>query len=251
MRLINSVRRRAPPSACAFWLAFASTTTALGVSVLAGWQRGGLLAERIAWIAIGAVLVVSAHVLPALCRTAPAAVRVVGTGLWVVCMVTTCYGHAIFFVLAQEHAAAMRVGALPPAVVPTAPVNLPPVRSLTTIAAERQGCQGNRLTPPSRSGVPMKTVKAVWVIGLAISMNSLHAQQVYLQGEHLAWVSVQRSTSQHGSACTRTSTRSTSTTTSQWAAIAMKTAYAFARAVSMVMCSHGRTAVFASRQAFV
>jgi hypothetical protein len=28
----------------------------------------------------------------------------------------------------------------------------------------------------------MKTVKVVWVIGLAISMNPLHAQQVYLQG---------------------------------------------------------------------
>ncbi|CAD6525222.1 hypothetical protein [Paraburkholderia metrosideri] len=28
----------------------------------------------------------------------------------------------------------------------------------------------------------MKTVKIVWVIGLAISMDSLHAQQVYVQG---------------------------------------------------------------------
>jgi TonB dependent receptor len=28
----------------------------------------------------------------------------------------------------------------------------------------------------------MKTLKVVWVVGLAISMNSLHAQQVYLQG---------------------------------------------------------------------
>jgi hypothetical protein len=141
MKLINSVRRRAPPSACAFWLAFASTTTALGVSVLAGWQRGGLLAERFAWVAIGAVLVVSAHVLPALCRTAPAAVRVVGAGLWVVCMVTTCYGHAIFFVLAQEHAGAMRVAALPPVALSAMPVVSPPerspVRGLAAVAAER------------------------------------------------------------------------------------------------------------------
>ena len=141
MKVINRVGRRAPPSACALWLASASTTTALGVSVLAGWQRGGLLAERIAWVAIGAVLVMSAHVLPALCRTAPAAVRVVGTGLWLVCMVTTCYGHAIFFVLAQEHAGAMRVAALPPVALPTMPVVSPPERSpargLAAIAAER------------------------------------------------------------------------------------------------------------------
>jgi hypothetical protein len=141
MKLISSVRRRAPPAGCALWLALASSATALGVSVLAGWQRGGLLAERIAWVAIGAMLVVSAHVLPALCRTAPAAVRVVGAGLWVVCMVTTCYGHAIFFVLAQEHAGAMRVAALPPVVLPTMPVVSPsersPVHGLVAIAAER------------------------------------------------------------------------------------------------------------------
>ncbi|MFM0174617.1 hypothetical protein PQR33_35380 [Paraburkholderia sediminicola] len=141
MKLINSVGRRAPPSACALWLALASSATALGVSVLAGWQRGGLLAERIAWVAIGAVLVVSAHVLPALCRTAPAAVRVVSTGLWLVCMITTCYGHAIFFVLAQEHAGAMRVAALPPVALPTMPEVSPPerspVRGLAAIAAER------------------------------------------------------------------------------------------------------------------
>jgi hypothetical protein len=141
MKLINSVRRRAPPAGCALWLALASSATALGVSVLAGWQRGGLLAERIAWVAIGAMLVVSAHVLPALCRTAPAAVRVVSAGLWVVCMVTTCYGHAIFFVLAQDHAGAMRVAALPPVALPAMPVVSPsersPVHGLAAIAAER------------------------------------------------------------------------------------------------------------------
>ncbi|WP_158934092.1 hypothetical protein [Burkholderia sp. S171] len=141
MELINRVQRRAPPAGCALWLAFASTATALCISVLAGWQRGGWFSERVAWVAIGAVLVVSAHVLPALCRTAPMMVRVVGGGLWVVCMAVTCYGHATFFLLAQEHTGARRVAALPVVVVPAAPVISPPVpsaaRGLPIIAAER------------------------------------------------------------------------------------------------------------------
>ena len=141
MELINRVQRRAPPAGCALWLAFASTATALCISVLAGWQRGGWFSERVAWVAIGAVLVVSAHVLPALCRTAPMMVRVVGGGLWVVCMAVTCYGHATFFLLAQEHAGARRVAALPVVVVPAVPVISPmgrsTARALPIIAAER------------------------------------------------------------------------------------------------------------------
>lgn len=141
MELINRVRHRAPPARCALWLALASTATALCISVLAGWQRGGWLSERIAWVAIGAVLVVSAHVLPALCRAAPAMVRVVGGGLWVVCMAVTCCGHATFFLLAQEHAGARRVAALSVVVVPAVPVislmGPSTARALPIIAAER------------------------------------------------------------------------------------------------------------------
>ncbi|MDR5778088.1 hypothetical protein QCE63_01435 [Caballeronia sp. LZ065] len=140
MALIYTVQRRAPPAGWALWLALASTVTALCISVLAGWQRGGWLSERIAWVTIGAVLVVSAHVLPALCRTASVVVRLGGAGLWVVCMVTTCYGHATFFLLAQEHAAALRVAALPVVVVPTAPMmsssGRRTVRGPAAIAAE-------------------------------------------------------------------------------------------------------------------
>ncbi|CAB5278956.1 hypothetical protein IST455A_00125 [Burkholderia multivorans] len=45
----------------AFVLAVGATTTALCLSVLAGWQRGGTLPERLIWIAIGMVLVTSAQ----------------------------------------------------------------------------------------------------------------------------------------------------------------------------------------------
>lgn len=83
-------------------LAAAVTATALSLSVLAGWQRGGTLAERAVWVATGVVLVVSAHLLPALVRDTPLRVRLMGGVLWAACLATACYGHAVFFVLAQR-----------------------------------------------------------------------------------------------------------------------------------------------------
>lgn len=65
----------------AFVLAVGATTTALCLSVLAGWQRGGTLPERLIWIAIGMVLVTSAHLLPALIREMPIVIRAVGSVL--------------------------------------------------------------------------------------------------------------------------------------------------------------------------
>ncbi|NML99639.1 hypothetical protein HHL24_17065 [Paraburkholderia sp. RP-4-7] len=113
-------------------LAIAATGTAVCISVLAGWQRGGWLSERLLWVAIGAVLVVSAHLLPALCKASPVAVRWVGGILWAACMVATCYGHATFFLMAQQHAGEVRaaVVAVPASIVTTG-------RGLTEIADER------------------------------------------------------------------------------------------------------------------
>jgi hypothetical protein len=54
------------------------------------------------------VLVTGAHLLPALVRDAQWRVRATGCLLWVACLATTCYGHTIFFVLAQEHAGERR-----------------------------------------------------------------------------------------------------------------------------------------------
>ena len=115
----------------AFVLAFGATGTALCLSVLAGWQRGGSLAERLVWVAIGVVLVVSAHLLPALIRDAPISVRSMGSLLWGACLATACYGHVLFFVLAQQHAGEQRA-------VTVATVGVaPPVHSLTVVMAER------------------------------------------------------------------------------------------------------------------
>lgn len=85
-------------------LAVVATGTAISMSVLAGWQRGGWLAERLVWVAIGVVLVSGAHLLPALCRSAPLSGRLVGFVLWLGCMAAASYGHATFFLLSQSHA---------------------------------------------------------------------------------------------------------------------------------------------------
>ncbi|MGN8186535.1 hypothetical protein [Burkholderia sp. ZZQ-2] len=111
-------------------LAMSATATALSLSVLAGWQRGGTWPERLIWIAIGVVLITSAHLLPALIRGKPLGVRVIGGLLWLACMATACYGHVTFFLLAQQHAGARRMAtavAFPPA----------PRRSLTVVMDDR------------------------------------------------------------------------------------------------------------------
>ncbi|WP_322103960.1 hypothetical protein [Paraburkholderia sp. J41] len=100
------------------------------MSILAGWQRGGWLSERLAWIAVGVVLVAGAHLLPALCRSAPLAVRSVGMLLWLGCMAAASFGHATFFLLSQSHAGDVRVSALRDA-------NTPIHRNLTAVMADR------------------------------------------------------------------------------------------------------------------
>ncbi|WP_342320557.1 hypothetical protein [Burkholderia pseudomallei] len=111
-------------------LAVGATATALSLSILAGWQRGGSLSERAVWVVIGMVLVTSAHVLPALLRDAPILVRGIGSLLWVACLVTACYGHAVFFILAQQHAGEQRASVV--TIAPPAPG-----RNLTVVMADR------------------------------------------------------------------------------------------------------------------
>lgn len=115
----------------AFMLAVGATGTAICLSVLAGWQRGGTLQERLIWIAIGLVLVTSAHLLPALIRDMPPVARIVGGLLWVACLASACYGHAVFFVFAQQHAGEQREKAVVAVPVPASG------RSLTAVMAER------------------------------------------------------------------------------------------------------------------
>lgn len=112
-------------------LAASATGTALCLSALAGWQRGGTLAERLVGVAVGVVLVVSVHLLPALIRDSPALVRGMGSTLWLTCMAAACFGHAQFFVLAQQHAGERRAATVPSV------ESFPTGRGLTAVMAER------------------------------------------------------------------------------------------------------------------
>lgn len=114
----------------AFALAVAATATAICMSVIAGWQRGGWLSERLAWVAVSVVLVGGAHLLPALCRSAPLAVRGIGTLLWLGCMAAASWGHATFFLLSQSHAGEVRAFAV-------SATSVPAHRALTAVMAER------------------------------------------------------------------------------------------------------------------
>jgi hypothetical protein len=111
-------------------LAIAATGTAVCMSVIAGWQRGGWLSERLVWVAVSVVVIGGAHLLPALCRSTPLAVRGIGTLLWLGCMAAASWGHATFFVLSQSHAGEIRVSAVSTASVPTH-------RTLTAVMADR------------------------------------------------------------------------------------------------------------------
>lgn len=140
----------------AFVLAVTATSTALCVSVLAGWQRGGSLAERLVLVAIGLVLVTSAHLLPALLRGAPVPVRYTGRALWAACLVAVCFGHAQFFVLAQQHVGEQRASTVQPVQSPSSGRSLMVVmaeRATTTArlaAANARYCAGNCATLEAR-----------------------------------------------------------------------------------------------------
>jgi hypothetical protein len=124
----------------ALWLAVPATLTAASLSVMAGWQRGGWMPERLLWVAIGVVLVVACHLLPALCRAVPWPRRCIGGALWAACTFATCYGHATFFLLAQRHAGEARASSITYS-APTMPVPAGG-RSLTEIAFARAAIVG-------------------------------------------------------------------------------------------------------------
>ncbi|MCW3481629.1 hypothetical protein OL229_18995 [Neisseriaceae bacterium JH1-16] len=151
-------------------LAIGTTGTALCLSVLAGWQRGGALAERLVWVAIGIVLVVSAHLLPALIRDLPYRVRAVAGVLWLACMATACSGHLTFFLLAQRHAGELRASAVP--VSETAPSG----RSLTVVTAERAGVTARLATIIAQRCMGNCTTREARRITLAAKLDALDAE---------------------------------------------------------------------------
>lgn len=93
----NISPRSTVPRPIALTLAFCATGTSAWISIVAGFERGGTTAERAAWAAVALVVLLAAHLLPALTRGEPMQIKLPALMLWVVCLVGTGYGHATFF----------------------------------------------------------------------------------------------------------------------------------------------------------
>lgn len=154
----------------AFILAIGATSTALCLSVLAGWQRGGSLPERLVWVAIGLVLVTSAHLLPALLRDTPILVRGVGSVLWGACLMAACFGHAVFFTLAQQHAGELRASTVQTTLVPVS------ARSLTITMAERATVTAQLAAANARDCIGTCTMLKTRRVTLAARLDALNAE---------------------------------------------------------------------------
>jgi len=152
-------------------LAIPATGTAICMSVLAGWQRGGWLSERLVWVAASVVLVGGAHLLPALCRSAPLSVRGIGALLWLGCMAAASWGHATFFLLAQSHAGEVRVSAVSVASVPAH-------RALTAVMAERASVSADLAVADARHCIRDCPTLRVRRTSLAARLDALDAEAV-------------------------------------------------------------------------
>ncbi|MCQ4564149.1 MULTISPECIES: hypothetical protein [Burkholderia cepacia complex] len=112
-----SVRRHASRSSffsrlLPLTLALGATGTSAWISIVAGLERGGTPAECFAWMAVALVVLLAAHLLPALTRGEPRRILIPASLLWLACLVGTGYGHATFFLAAQQHAGAQRAAAV-------------------------------------------------------------------------------------------------------------------------------------------
>lgn len=114
-------------------LALLATMTSLGIGALSGLQRGGALPEQFGNIALAVAAVLATHLLPALCRTKPLAIRFGAACMWAVSLLVVFYGQMTFFLLAQQHAGDQRAQAMP-----STPVVASPMRSLTAIGQDQE-----------------------------------------------------------------------------------------------------------------
>lgn len=177
-----NARHRALP------LAVLATSTALSLSILAGWQRGGTLLERLIWIAIGTVLVTSAHLLPVLIRDTPIPIRGVGRLLWAACLATTCYGHAGFFAFAQQHAGEQRASTVQAGPAPSS------ARSLAAVMVERAAVTAQLASANARYCAGNCVTLAGRRVTLAAKVDALNAEADEIRRQHAA---TDRVTTQH------------------------------------------------------
>ena len=116
-------------------LGVAATLTSLFITVLASEERGSTWTEKAVWVATGVVILLAAHLLPALTKGARIAVKGLVVPIWIGSILATAYTHATFFLNAQGRVGEQRASAV--VQVPTMPViAAPSARSRTLIAAD-------------------------------------------------------------------------------------------------------------------
>jgi hypothetical protein len=89
-------------------LAAAGVTSAVGLAMAAAsaMDRGSTLTDRTLIVAVACVLVLGAHLLPAISTTWK------GRALWVGCLALTAWGHAVFFAASAHRAGSLRADAV-------------------------------------------------------------------------------------------------------------------------------------------
>lgn len=78
------------------------TSTAVTMTAIAAWDRGGTFADKAVLVAMSVVIVVAVHLLPAMSR------RPVTWLVWMGCLVGAIYGHLTFFTNSAQRAADTR-----------------------------------------------------------------------------------------------------------------------------------------------
>ena len=154
----------------ALWLAVAATVTAISISVIGGEQRGGTRAERVVWVTLSIVLVLSAHLLPALVRGVPRRVRLAGHLLWAACMLTAITSHAYFFLFSGQHVGLRRAEAA--SVVLTEITG----RSLTVVMSERAEVSARLATANAQSCSGKCPTLEARRVTLAARLEALNAE---------------------------------------------------------------------------
>ncbi|WP_148662471.1 hypothetical protein [Paraburkholderia phytofirmans] len=122
---------------------------------------------------MGLVLLLGAHLLPALARSAPMMLRVPALMLWILSMLATGYGHATFFMQAQRHAGELRAAAVDArASIAPRPVSSGP--DLTAIAAERARVTAELANATARKCVGRCTAQTLRRVELASRLDALN-----------------------------------------------------------------------------
>lgn len=131
-----SPKKSNPRRLTSLTLAVAATTTSCSIAVFAAWERGGTLAEQLAYSALAGVVVSGVHVLPTLSRGQSLAARIIVGAVCAAGLVSTLSGQIAFYQFAQQHAGARRAESVPDSVKAHPPAD-PSIRDLTAIARDQ------------------------------------------------------------------------------------------------------------------